>query len=184
MSTNTTNICYSGGAVGADKAWGEIAIANKHRLIHYVFKNHHGSNGPHAVVLEKDQLYRADPHLAAANKILKRSWPAHSDFVSNLLRRNYFQIRDTEAVYAVAGIDGNTVFGGTAWAVEMFKNINPSSENIFVFDESANLWYRWRGYNWSVENKYDIPRPSGKWTGIGSRELGKKGSMAIGELFE
>lgn len=184
MSTITNNVCYSGGADGADKAWGEVAVENGHRLVHYVFKNHHGSTGPHAVVLDPTQLYRADPYLKIANQALKRSWPAHSEFVSNLLRRNYFQIKDTDAVYAVSQIDGTSVKGGTAWAVEMFKILNPSSEKLYVFDQSNDLWYRWRGYSWSVEGKYDIPQPSGKWTGIGTRQLTKAGTAAIWELFE
>lgn len=181
MITNTNNICYSGGAVGADFAWGEAAVKAGHHLVHYVFKGHKGSNGPHAVVLDPTKLHLADPYLKTANQTLKRSWPAHSDFVSNLLRRNYFQIKSTDAVYAIAEPDGPSVYGGTAWAVEMFKILQPSSENIFTFNQKNGLWYKWSGFSWAVVS--NVPRPSGKWTGIGTRDLTPNGIKAINGLF-
>lgn len=182
------NICYSGGADGADIMWGETALIHKHNLIHFMFGSHKNITKikQYAKILTKEELLTADPTLLKVNKVLKRSFPAHSDYVSNLLRRDYFQVKDSDAVYAIAGIDGNTVFGGTAWAVESFKVLYPDSHDIYVFDQSRDEWYEWCLYlgfpHWEpIDNP---PVPQGRWTGIGTRSLEANGRSAILGAFQ
>ena len=190
---NGVNICFSGGAQGADLLWGELALENDYELIHYVFKGHKGSNHPNAVVIPPELLNEGDSVLKQANKILNRSFPAHSDFVTNLLRRNYWQVRDSDSVYALAGIDDDgLVMGGTSWAVECFKVLRPNSDRIFVYDMIKNSWYQWIPGTFSIpiiEGRWDMiihpPTPSGRWTGIGSRpeNLTETGMNAARNLF-
>lgn len=175
------NICLSGGADGADTAWGNKAKAMGHKVSHFTFKGHKGSKGPDAVIIDPADLVLADPTMTLVNKVLKRSFPAHSEFVTNLLRRNYFQVRDTNAVYSIAGIDGQSVFGGTAWAVEAYKILYPNSDRLYVYDERQDHWFGWTQLYWSpIEPP---PEPQGRWTGIGSREIGPKSLAAIESIF-
>jgi hypothetical protein len=175
------NICFSGGAKGADLSWGKVALENNHDLIHFTFRGHSKLKSDHIKILTQEELNLADPILIKANAVLKRSWPAHSEFVNNLLRRNYYQIMETKSIYAIAGIDGLTVFGGTAWAVEMFKILYPDNNRIYVFDQLKKSWFQWNFINWIKIDK--PPIPSGAWTGIGTRELTDDGIREIENVF-
>jgi hypothetical protein len=175
---------FSGGAEGADTAWGEQAKKAGHQVHHFVFKGHHNSKIDGAVIIPPDRLVEADPTMKRVNdEVLHRSFPAHSVFVTNLLRRNYFQVVNSDAVYAVAGIDGTSVFGGTAWAIEAFKILNPHSNNIFVFDQENDGWYRWNPETSCWVSIGTPPSPSGRWTGIGTWTLEHNGQEAIEALF-
>lgn len=185
------NICFSGGAEGADLEWGNVAKKNGHEVRHFVFANHKGSDHPDAVVVTPEELEVGDRTLELANEILGRSFPAHSNYVTNLLRRNFWQVVDSDAVYAVAGLDptkdNKVLIGGTAWAVECFKILHPDSDRIFVYDSWKDQWYRWTIAAWPSFEKVsrnEIPKPSGKWTGIGSRDLDSKGREAIRGIFD
>lgn len=161
------NICFSGGAKGADEFFGEIAKKLNHEIIHYSFKGHKSVDFKNTEILRNSDLKIADNYLIDANKILKRKFPTSSDFVNNLLRRNYYQIVESNNLYAIAEIKNNIVQGGTSWSVEMFKQNRKG--NIFVFDKMKNHWTKWDGV--CYKEIKEIPIPSGFWTGIGSREI-------------
>src|SRR5687768_14520855 len=93
------SICYSGGASGSDKFWGRLAAVAGHEVCHYSFAGHGGPGG--SVKLTQEQLEQADPHLLKANETLGRRFPTYKHFVDNLLRRNWWQIKDTDAVYGI-----------------------------------------------------------------------------------
>jgi hypothetical protein len=178
----TDNICHSGGAIGADKAWGDAAEHHGHKVIDFTYVGGKGSkHNPRRCVLKDEELLEADPWLVKANMRLNRTFPSESHDTNQLLRRNFFQVKTSNAVYAVAGIDGSSVYGGTAWAIEMFKLLNPESTNIFVFDESKKAWFQWNLLGWTEIKK--PPVPTGLWTGIGSRVLDDCGINAIASAF-
>ena len=180
-----TNICLSGGAEGADLQWGMVAGWAGHRVFHFIFPGHR-SRAPEAekVVLTEEQLLLADPFLMKANDTLRRRWPVRNPFVASLLRRNYYQVCDAEAVYAVATIgDDGLVTGGTSWACQLF--IDRHSGNacpVFVFDQLSEGWFVWSDFGFVPLEK--PPVPSGVWAGIGSRELNSSGKAAIRDLFD
>ncbi len=62
-------------------------------------------------------------------------------FIRNLIYRNYYQIKDSEIVFAVADItpDGKNVEGGTGWAVAMAKI---RELPIFVFQQTIDSWMK------------------------------------------
>lgn len=178
---NTENICFSGGAVGADSTWGIIAKENDHDVVHFIFQNHR-SKEDNTVVLSTDELKEADQFLIEANKDLKRSFPTKNEFVNNLLRRNYYQIKDSDSLYAVSTInqDGN-VDGGTAWAVTMF--IQNRTGPVYLYDQVKEIWFE---YDRDGEVFLEIespPTPSGKWTGIGSRKITEDAKEAMINIF-
>lgn len=178
------NTCYSGGAKGADEAWGVAAARHGHEVIHYSFNGHSPKHSNWKKELSSDELKAADPFVKRANKSMRRTFPTNSEFVNNLLRRNYYQIRETEALYAVGTIERGSVAGGTAWAVQMYIDVCTDRYEpavIYFFDQPTNRWLMWVQDEWMEIEK--PPIPSGKWTGIGSRELAANGAQAIKEVF-
>lgn len=182
---DTTDICLSGGADGADVQWGMTAGMAGQAVRHFTFAGHR-SKAPQdeIVVLTADQLSVADPFLERANKTMKRKWPVSNHFVGNLLRRNYYQVAWADAVYAVATIEpSGMVSGGTCWAVQMFiDRFDGGQCPAFVFCQKKLKWFVWLGA-WA-EMPSPPPKPSGVWAGIGSRELSQAGKNAIRDLME
>lgn len=166
------NICYSGGAKGSDKFWGQIAEVLGHEVIHYSFEKH-GVSVPKRFVkkLTQEELDEATPFLLKANKTIKRTFPTKSEYVDNLLKRNYWQIKNTKCVYAIADLDEEgIVYGGTSWAVQMA--IDKEIE-VYLYSQATNSWYNFIygffGNDWLPIDS--PPLPEGKWTGIGTKYL-------------
>lgn len=177
------DICLSGGAIGADLQFGMCAGFAGHGVIHWSYPNHK-NHAPKSevVVLTESQLEAADPYLVKASKRVKRN-PLSSNYnVRNLLRRNWYQVKDAERVYAVATInDKNEVSGGTAWAVAMFiDRFDGGACEAYVYDMTTSHWCVWNGLLWEM---CDPPKPHGVYAGIGSRDLQPNGKEAIRKLL-
>jgi|ERR1019366_661545 hypothetical protein len=196
---DTIPLCLSGGADGADVQWGMTAGFAKHSVIHWSFLGHR-TKAPESevVILTQEQLDEADPYLMEAAKTLKRYWPPKNQYVRNLLRRNWLQVRDSDSCYAISSINRldpcerleleteikGTVNGGTGWAVEMFLNKHKREAcKCFVFDQEACSWFEWSG-NETWIRIYEAPKPSGVWAGIGTRDLNQMGKLAIRVLMD
>lgn len=176
------HICLSGGAEGADLQFGMCAGSAGHTVIHFHFKGHK-SSAPQVELVEltTEQLQAADEYVKRANGTLKRRFPTSKGFVNNLLRRNWYQVENSERCYAVATIKNGLVQGGTAWATQMFidKHYGAACE-CYVFCQESGKWFKWEGF-W---NEILLPPvPHGVWTGIGSRELKTNGKEAIRNLL-
>lgn len=198
ISYKDASVCLSGGAEGSDLMWGMTAGHAGHIVHHWSFAGHK-SKAPkeEIVVLTQEQLNLADVHLELAAKTLKRYWPPQKEYVRNLLRRNWFQVCESESLYAVSTLNKldplermsietqvkATVAGGTGWAVEMFLNkYNREACKCFVFDQEACSWFEWIGGMWS--RIYEPPQPIGVWAGIGTRQLAVNGKLAIRVLMD
>lgn len=185
------NICCSGGAEGSDLQFGESASSKKHYVIHYIFDNHprnyQDTANPYVtnLILSKEDLSFADKHLYMANKSLKRTWPTKLNFTNNLLRRNWFQVKDSTSLYAVSTFDGNgNVLGGTAWAVQMFIDKYSGNEcEAYVFDQELLFWNKWNGWYWEEVKTKKVPKPKGTYAGIGTRNINSEGRQAINDLY-
>lgn len=180
---DTTPICLSGGADGADLQFGMCAGMAGHRVIHWTFEGHR-SQAPRAEIFEltPQQLWVADPFLEKANRTLGRRFPTRSPFANNLLRRNYYQVAWSDSVYAVAQIEKGLVSGGTSWAVQMFLDrFEDQPARAFVFCQDAGRWFTWDGYGWMKIDQ--PPTPDGVYAGIGSRKLRQNGKEAIRSLL-
>lgn len=172
-------VCFSGGARGADLAWGALARRLKHRVMHFSFAGHR-TKAPRAerVILSPAQLREADPHLIAASHALHRAWPPRTDYAAQLLQRDWHQVKDSERVYAVASLDADgQIAGGTAWAVAMFiaRHAGDACE-AFLYDQNDQQWLHWQGAWQAIAAP---PQPHGRWTGIGARDLNAAGAAAI-----
>ena len=80
------NICYSGGAKGADSIFTKYALEAGHLVINFTFK---GSKthvqGDTLHVLSHEELKEADTYLIKANEKLKRRFPTNNYGVNCLL---------------------------------------------------------------------------------------------------
>ena len=183
------NICLSGGADGSDLQWGMNAGRDGQSVIHWSFSKHQTQAPKQELVdLTQDQLESADEALRVAGKALKRSWPGtRSLTVKSLLRRNWFQVRWAESVYAVSTIHPakQTVNGGTGWAVQMFLDRFTKLSQFepilcYVYDQKQEQWYQYVSGWKAIDSP---PKPQGIWAGIGTRELNSSGKWAIRNLF-
>lgn len=166
------NICYSGGAKGADTIFGEQAAKAGHKVVHYRPKD-----------VKDPQLKKvADIYLLAANDFLKRTYPTDKESVNDLLRRNYLQIEQADKIYAITPLNEDMIpYGGTAWAIAMGMIIG--IEEIYVFDYVKDCWFSHIGLNkWDKLNDFP-PKPEGEYAGIGSRILPANGVRAIEKLY-
>jgi hypothetical protein len=175
----------SGGAAGADYEWGLAATINGHEVIHFSFNGHDSKCDPSTIYKVSDrELTVADMWLKQAKIHLKRQFPSNSKFVNNLLRRNYYQVKETDAVYAIGTFNPATltVNGGTAWATSMYCLIH--DRPFYFFHQEYNKWYEKNISGLHKEIRIP-PRPSdyNVWTGIGTREINLNGKLAIDYLF-
>lgn len=187
------NICYSGGAEGSDQYWGKFAEKAGHKVIHYSFNGHSIIVSRNQLkILSKTELESADPYIAQASIQLVRNIPSN-EYVKKLIRRNYFQVKKTRSVYAVSTLTSDTnsqarsrVEGGTAWAIEMA--IDLKVPHIYLFDQDDKTWLKWDYLLIDKRTKWiridNPPVPEGKWTGIGTRKLSKRGKKAIKHLLK
>lgn len=173
---------YSGGAVGSDITWCYAGKEHFHNLAafqckHYYVKNNQTPYGN--IAIDVNEAKKADDILNEVNSILNRKFPTNNEYVNNLLRRNYWQIKNTEAVYAIANIEDNIVQGGTGWAVHMaiLKEIP-----VFVFDQNKNKWFTYF-INKFIEYTDPIFLKM-NFTGIGTRELQENGIKAINDVYK
>lgn len=193
------NIMLSGGAKGSDYFWAEQALKCGHQIIHWSYEGHKSYHSEHSYDLSLDELKEADDPLRKANISLKRFLPYKNFYVINLLRRNWFQIRYADSVYAV-GVrnDKNSphrISGGTAWACQMYidKCIEDGSDAKLYFydqDEQSLYCYILNQYSnqISLHNSFvkideNIARPSGIYAAIGIRELNEHGRRFIKNIF-
>jgi hypothetical protein len=167
---------HSGGAHGSDFMWGtigkEFGVENIH---HYYIK---GYNTPYG---NKEISYinfeYVDKILHDISKILGRIIPKN-EYVKNLLRRNWWQIKDSDAVYAIADVVNGVINGGTAWGVSMgiLKGIP-----IYIFNQNNKIWYKLINNDF-IEIK--TPKLVNNFSGIGTRKINEFGITAIRDVFE
>lgn len=178
----------SGGAKGADAQWGMTAGKAGHSVIHWSYAGHKAFAPETEIVrLTQDQLDLADPALYRANETLKRTVPTWKPWLCNLLRRNYYQVKWTQAVYGVGQLVDGKVDGGTAWATQMYLDrFSRDGEDhalcqLYFFDQTLGAWFSWEGC-WRALGGAP-PAPTGIWTGIGSRDLRSNGKEEIRTLM-
>ena len=178
QTTQAEKVIHSGGAGGADTEFQKAALKAGFKVKAHSFKGH-AENNKQRVEHTQAELAEADKKLQEANKTLNRKLDTKKqNFSTNLLRRNWFQVKDADQVIAVSKLDkAGQVEGGTAWAVEMAKN---EGIKVSIFDMNTNSWYSWDGSSY-VES--EPPTLSDEFAGIGARKLTDEGRAAIQNLF-
>ena len=108
---------HSGGAPGADIFWEREGKKYGVTTVAYSFKNHIQVS-ENQLILTEEELQSANDHLRFADRTLKRNLGRlHSNYVRNLLLRNWFQVKNSKSIFAIAkNITGTIVEGGTGCA--------------------------------------------------------------------
>lgn len=170
-STNNTYINHSGGAVGSDSYWGEIGYKYGVKSNHY----YHGVKTPHGnVEITQQQFEEGKQHVMKANQTLHR----RPEKYLSLLSRNYQQVRNSDAIFAIGTLKNGIVDGGTGWAVQMAIDDN---KPVFVYDQVRKQWYTNQNGKWSILN--ETPTLTKNFAGIGTRQLNEFGKRAIRDVY-
>jgi hypothetical protein len=177
---------HSGGAYGADTFWDMIGrefgvTEQKH------YKDAGNANlsqklknaGVKATILTKEQM---DTARTEVEKLLGEKYP--DTLQGNLQVRNYYQVANADAVFAIAELDSSTkpgVFGGTNTAVQLGIKLG---KPVYVFDLDTQKWYTQdtdyleNGYDktkheWNYNGWIEIPTPTltKNFAGVGSRDI-------------
>lgn len=174
---------HSGGAVGSDTAWDEIGreygmVQNKHY--------YYGKKTPNGNTPITDAEYREGVEkVRLANRALRRQ----PDKYMSLLARNWQQVKNADAVFAVGRLASQTqVDGGTGWAVQMAID---AGKPVYVFDQSRGRWYAYRQQTDLLGNstggvfvETETPILTKNFAGIGTRDLNDAGREAIRQVYE
>ena len=189
----------SGGSEGADRAWATAADKLNIPIFNFTFSEHQAQamlNKGFTRKLTKPQLEDANSEVTKSSISLDRPIDNMSDYVLNLQRRTWHNIKNVSSVYAVGPLlrKGNlsmkAVDGGTGWGVDMAIRNN---KDVYVFDNSSKAQHqgaitnRWYKYNKGLETFQEVqgepPQPPKNWAGIGAREISKSGENAINSFL-
>lgn len=184
-TTPHANICYSGGAQGADYYWSWRAEKAGHTVVAWSFEGHQFT-GPlwwlHE--LSAAELMEGLPALKLAGIKLNRTGALNANSTTKkLLLRNYHQIKAADRLYAVGFISPQTqqVEGGTGWAVQMFQDrFGGEACECYIYNLNTHTWYKWDGRSWIG---FTPPKPEGRYAGIGTRKFNSYGRQAIDGVF-
>lgn len=200
-------ILQSGAAIGADAVFHEMAKKHKHGIRNFVAYNQKAYVPENVVRLSEAQLKLAHPFLMSATINLGRNASTNA-YVQNLLRRSYYQVKDSSAVFAITDFEFKScgtckpssenvwIRGGTAYACQMFANMHKHQSGakvaipLYVYSQSDKKWFQCHVQDvllgWKeMSDAPQLPNNAGDvYTGIGSRELTSDGKMAIVKLYE
>jgi hypothetical protein len=188
---NNKYTCHSGGCPGADMAWETEGYKYGVHTISYSFHNHQ-QQGKNQKILTRDELEEGYFYARLADKTLKQNFDhIQYPYVRNLISRNWFQIKNSDEVFAIAKtMTKTTIEGGTGWAIQMAID---NRKTIWVYDQVNKHW-------WTHVYKADpnvffgdvfvpmenyVPSISKKnFAGIGTRDLTDDGMNAIIDVYK
>lgn len=174
--------CHSGGAKGADIAWENEGLKYGVNTIAYSFHNHQQS-GKNQKILSHMELQEGYAAARIANKTLGRNFDEIPyPYVKNLLARNWFQVKNSDAVFAISKEfikKYKVVDGGTGWAVQMAIDNN---KPVYVFDQKEKHWFIYS--DGSFKKLYVLPVLSYNFAGIGTRALTNDGLEGIVQIYK
>jgi len=174
---------FSGGAFGSDAYFG--IIGQEYGIQQYHFRppgNERLSkllrdNNIQPVVLSKkemDECYKEVAHIYGKDNL-------EHNIGNDLKARNYYQVKNADAVFAIAKITGKAVKGGTNVAVQLGIL---QSKPVYVYDYDDKKWYLWS----VAENKFivynDVPILTKKFAGVGTRGCQKYQIQKNGEWID
>jgi hypothetical protein len=166
-------IILSGGADGADSLFDKIGHMKGFKAIHHSFVGHnHKPLFGKVNKLSNDQIESAMHYVNIAAKRLNKN-PPKDGYVKKLICRNWYQVAETGAVYAIAPVteDLKNVDGGTGWAVAMA--IESLDVPVFAYCYLTKSWYEFDRKQDRFASISNVPpiMETEYITGIGSRDI-------------
>jgi hypothetical protein len=175
-------ILFSGGAPGAEAAFG--AEAEKHGVeeVNFTFEGHTIERHRGLRVLNHEELLAGDVSLEYVAKLMNRRY-AEGPTLRKILQTIWYQVNHGQEIYVVGTVlEDGTVRGGTGWGAEFAKLCN---KPLHVFDQSQDAWFTWSGASWRKRSPGDEPVIEHiHFTGTGTRLLDANGRAAITALFD
>lgn len=169
---------YSGGASGAETAFGEAADRWGVHEVNFTFDGHLQSRTRGRYELSPRELAMGDVSLAYVSKRLNRTYNDRGGLIRGVLQTLWHMVSRSQQVFVVGAIqDDGTVVGGTGWGVELARMWN---RDLWVYDQEKVGWYRWSGQGWTA----GTPEITALHVcGTGTRYLNDDGRAAIEDLF-
>lgn len=176
-TTNNTTVnpgtaqFYSGGAVGSDTEWGNIAQKYGFSITHYTVNDYDKLSRDDKESVEKQ-------YKEVVERLSRRQLDANS-YSGKLVRRDMLQANSADSILAIGRLGKNGhVDGGTAYATErgIIRGIP-----VYLFDQNDNHWKTYDG-----EKFVDCEQPSLTQHAalIGTRQITDDGKRAIQNVFE
>jgi hypothetical protein len=174
-------ILFSGGAPGAEAAFGAAAERYGVEEVNFTFDGHRIARHRGVRVLNHEELANGDVSLAYVSRLLGRRY-SDAPTIRKVLQTLWYQVNTGQEIYVIGTIqEDGTVRGGTGWGAEFAKICN---KPLFVFDQERDGWHRWTGDAWSALVAADAPTVTHPhFTGTGTRNLHDNGRAAIEDLF-
>ena len=174
-------ILFSGGAPGAEAAFGEAAERHGVEEVNFTFDGHRLARTRGIRVLNHEELQAGDVSLEYVSRLMMRRY-TDARTIRRILQTLWYQVNSGQEIYVIGTVlDDGTVRGGTGWGAEFAKLCN---KPLHVFDQQKNCWERWTGEDWTVcdgATEPVITHPH--FTGTGTRALQDNGRQAIDALF-
>src|SRR5687768_3060266 len=176
MSAGET-ILFSGGAPGAEAAFGECAERHGVEEVNFTFDGHKITRERGVRVLNHEELLAGDVSLDYVSRLMNRRY-TDSPTLRKVLQTLWYQVNNGQEIYVIGAIqDDRTVRGGTGWGAEFAKLCN---KPLYVFDQERDRWFQWDGTNWQPRDAADQPvitHPH--FTGTGTRTIRPNAQAAI-----
>ncbi|MDA1185642.1 MAG: hypothetical protein O2930_13485 [Acidobacteria bacterium] len=178
---SSDSILFSGGAHGAEAAFGACAERHGVEEVNFTFDGHKIARERGVRMLNHEELLAGDVSLEYVSRLMHRRY-TESPTLRRVLQVLWYQVNSGQEIYVVGTIqDDDTVRGGTGWGAEFAKLCNKS---LHVFDQDKDCWYRWTGSSWHALTASDPPIIThAHCTGTGTRTLRENGQAAIDALF-
>jgi hypothetical protein len=174
-------ILFSGGAAGAEAAFGACAERHGVEEVNFTFDGHKIARHRGVRVLNHEELQTGDVSLEYVSRLMNRRY-ADAPTIRRVLQTVWYQVNNGQEIYVIGHIvEDGTVRGGTGWGAEFAKLCN---KPLHVFDQEKDRWFTWTGEQWQPRPASDGPvitHPH--FTGTGTRTLEENGQRAIDELF-
>jgi hypothetical protein len=184
MLKREDEILFSGGALGAEEAFGACAESFGIEEVNFSFEGHKPARTRGLRVLNHEELAAGEVSLAYVSRLMNRRYPDTPTF-RKILQSIWYQINNGQEIYVIGSIQPDqTVRGGTGWGAEFAKLCN---KPLFVFDQDKDGWFKWDGdaSTWVARNGSDEPVIEHiHFTGTGTRMLMPNARSAITALFK
>jgi hypothetical protein len=174
-------ILFSGGAAGAEAAFGACAERHGVEEVNFTFEGHPIARQRGVRVLNHEELQAGDVSLEYVSRLMHRRF-TDAPTIRKVLQTLWYQVNSGQEIYVIGTIlDDDTVRGGTGWGAEFAKLCN---KPLHVFDQEKNSWFTWSGEEWTKRSSTAAPLITHvHFTGTGTRSLQANGKRAIDDLF-
>jgi hypothetical protein len=174
-------ILFSGGATGAEAAFGACAERHGIEEVNFTFEGHRIARHRGVRVLNHEELLAGDVSLAYVSRLMHRRY-TDAPTIRRILQTIWYQVNNGQEIYVVGTVlDDGTVRGGTGWGAEFAKLCN---KPLHVFDQDQDGWFSWDGEGFARRGANDLPAITHPhFTGTGTRHVRENGRAAIEALF-